>query len=137
MKALKSIVTDFGEFEILPKIIVFRASEGAQVGPEQAPEIIEIIQKEIKGSGGWIADKINKYSVDPMIVPNVLKKAPQMKCWSNVTYGRRLADSYAYFKIVLPEHFPINRFTTLKPAIEWTYATIRVHNESEFVYRHL
>lgn len=125
MEPPKHIETKFADFEILPQIIIMRAFEGVHLGMPEAETMAEILNQEFRSVCGWIGDRVNSYSVDPLIVPEVMRQAPQVKCWCHVTYGKHRVDHSVFMERLTPKEFPKNRFETLKPAIEWTYKTLQ------------
>lgn len=123
MESLESIETDFATFELLPHIVVMRCKHGIKLGTEHIEAIQSVLDrmKELTpGDIGWISDKVNSYSTDPMIVRPIQTSHPNVRSWCNVVYGREIADYKTLFQAISGENFGINSFDTLEPAVDWT-----------------
>lgn len=128
MEPLSTIETDFAEFVLLPSIIILRCHEGVKLGLDHVAEIQDVIDRmhDLEQTDiGWISDKVNSYSTDPLIVPPIQNANPNIRSWCNVIYGRKIADYKQLFKAVSKDNFGINSFDTLPPAIEWTYEYLK------------
>ncbi|MDQ8187147.1 hypothetical protein [Pelagicoccus sp. SDUM812002] len=128
METLSTIETDFAEFVLLPSIIILRCHEGVKLGLDHVTAIQGVIDRmrELEQTAiGWISDKVNSYSTDPLIVPPVQEANPNIRSWCNVIYGRKIADYKLLFKAVSKDNFGINSFDTLPTAIKWTYEYLK------------
>lgn len=128
MNPIETIETDFATFELLPRIILMRCHAGINLGLDQLDEIRRVVDRSYEldpSFTGWISDKVNSYSTDPLVVPPIQKDYPFLRSWCNVVYGRNIANYAPLFKAVSVNDFGINSFDTLPPAIEWTYEYLK------------
>ncbi|MBD5782422.1 hypothetical protein IEN85_23180 [Pelagicoccus sp. NFK12] len=124
MESLETIETDFAAFEILPGILIMRCRRGIKLGLDHIDQIQQVLDRMdvlTPGPVGWISDKVNSYSIDPLMVRPIQDSNPKIRSWCNVVYGREIADYKKLFEAVSVKNFGINSFNTLPPAIDWTY----------------
>ena len=120
MLSMKTIENKLGSFELHETLVIARFAEGIDLGFENVPEITEMLSDHFDRPFGWIADRVNRYSVDPYIVRMILDETPKLSSWCNVVHKETLIDHLPFVKQVAPKDFPKASFKRLQEAIDWT-----------------
>jgi hypothetical protein len=117
--------SSFAEFRFTSNLVIVKVYEGVDFGPAHLPELYKILNDKFDGDFAWISDKCFSYSVDLLIIPEIIKKFPNFKCCSNVTYGQQRKDNVVIAKPFFPPQMPINSFNSLNEAIQWSEETLK------------
>lgn len=120
---MKIVKSELGEFEIHNRYVIARFKEGMELGFEHVPEISKLLLEHCDGTSvGWIGDRINDYSFDPLAVQTMFDRLPSIASWCNVMRDGRTVDLQPYVAQMTPPGFPAASFKSLDKAIEWTLA---------------
>jgi hypothetical protein len=127
---MKTIENKLGLFEIHHMYVFARFHEGVDLRIKHAPDLIDIMSEHFNGPFGWIADRVNQYSVDPYIARMMVDDAPRLSCWCNVMHKKTLIDLLPFVKRVVPKDFPKESFGHLLEAINWTEKQVALASAS-------
>ena len=118
--------SSLGFYEIYDNYIIATFNEGVDVDLECAPEIIELLSRKMHKPFGWISNKVNSYSANPLIMRDVIPKVPLFKSYCGVIYGNYSRDYTKMGKSSVPENFCLASFNTLDDGVEWTKNIVNI-----------
>lgn len=113
-----------GDLYVFNNLAVFEAVEDFTSNPKDESEIINIIEYHFgkTKSFGFLANRINSYSINVARVSKVIPIFPNLKAYSAVYY-----DDISRRNLEFESHFhdiSLNLFNDLKKAFSWTQSTV-------------
>ena len=124
----EKIQTYIGIYELYDNYIVSTINEGIHLDSKYAPEILEICNGHMQQPFGWISNKVNSYSADPLILLDIIPNTPLIRSYCSVDYGRPERDYSVYVKPVVPDSFHVTSLENLEDAIDWTIRMVNSQN---------
>jgi len=127
---MKHTITSFADLELHDFWVIVRIHEGINVNKEYAPEFANILNKHFDTSFGWISDRTYSYSVDPLVIPELISKVAHFRCFSVVSHGQPQKVDAQLAQMFFPKDFPTSSFPTLEESLAWTQKTLGLPGES-------
>lgn len=116
---MKIFNTPRGNYEVYDDIIIARFNEGIELNRKDIPVIVSFMQEHMTKDFGFIADKINSYTINPFIAREIAQEVPHFKFFCNVNYHNESNDLTDIVKNIFPDYVQTNKFDSLSEAILW------------------
>jgi len=113
-----------GAYEIHDKYVIARYFEGSSLGIEEAVFVNTLLRDRFSTEFGWISDRVNSYSTDPMVIKEMVKNVSHFKCAAWVSYGSSLKAKASVLPAFVPDRIKTNIFDSLPEAIEWVESIV-------------
>ncbi|MCF6283205.1 MAG: hypothetical protein L3J28_13545 [Candidatus Polarisedimenticolaceae bacterium] len=84
---------------------------------------MNLINDNFSDTCGWISDRINSYSFDPLIIAHAIQNTNNVKIFATVTYKDQRKRT-AYLEDMFPDDIQISDFNSLPAAIAWVKETL-------------
>lgn len=125
---IKQYTFDFGVFDVHPRYVISEVAEGSDFRLSDLGVLLDHIQGEFDGDYGYISNRVNSYSLDP-IMWSALSAIRGLKAYALVWDGSRpkslLQDEMVYRRALVSDpDFKFSIFTTLEDAINWIELTL-------------
>jgi len=123
---IESVESNLGEYKFYEHHVILTAYEGVDINLQHSSEIVSLLNRKMKKPFGWISNKVNSYSANPLIMLDVVPNVPLLKSYCGVIYNDESKDYTKYGKKVVPVDFPLGKFNDINEAVEWTLDIVGV-----------
>ena len=121
MDSFETYELEFGTFKKFDRYILGIPNKYSNVGIPEAREVNRIIGSQFTQNYGYIGDRINIHSVDPILYLYAGKESPLLKSVAVIVYSessRKIAELEEQAANTVGFNFSI--FDDLDSAVEWT-----------------
>lgn len=118
---MKVINSEIGTYEVHSDMIIVRFNEAVDVNKNEIEFFVNLAKNNFAPDQNFafISNKINSYSVDPLIAIEVGKQLPNLKYFANVIHNDETKDITYIVKYAFPKTVKLNSFNTLDEALGW------------------
>ncbi len=114
---------DFGTFTIHDRCMVGEFARGVDFDRDKLLTLKALSEEHFDGAFGYIANRVNSYSIDPCIYKDV-GPINHLTSIAFVTYRNAQLQALQVERCFMPT-LPTGSFFSLIDAINWTHSTLR------------
>ncbi len=124
--SLKTYSLEFGTFDIYDNYILGVPNQDANMGIDEARKIIDAVGYHFTGPFGYIGNRKNYNSVDPMAYLFAVREVPHFRVMGVVNYSA-LGERFLEIERVVAESADLkfNTFSKLGEAVTWVNDRLR------------
>ena len=130
----KTHILPFGKYTAYENYIIGEPNEFVNMGIEEACVVVDQIAYKYKGNWGYIGNRVNRNSVDPMVYLFAKREYPNFYAMAVVTYSQH-AEEFVFIEKSVADFVNLNfeSFRKLNASIAWMKEKLNTNKRSETV----
>ncbi len=123
---MKIETLDFGTFKIGDRLVIGEMKEGVDIQLGQFTQLVGLAEEHFKGDKwGYISNRVNVYSLQPMVHREASKIALNMVAFAIVTKQDLHVRNALLEKRIVADSYRFQCFAEMDPALEWVRTEVR------------
>ncbi|MBK1875979.1 hypothetical protein [Pelagicoccus mobilis] len=116
--AVEKLSLDFGEFELSEELFIARINPAHNLTADDMALMVEVASERYSAPFGYISDRVNRYSVDPIAMSKIFDALPLLTSFA-VVVGHQMGREMAKYEQGFAGHDRFEVFWSLGKATDW------------------